>query len=178
MEEAKVSLPSDTEVLVTRSFKAPRALLYRAYTEPPLFRRWCGATPGWSMPVCEIDARVGGRYRWRWRNDEGTSEFGFTGVFREVEQDERLVYTESYDAGTLGIGMGDGESVVNVTFSESGGITTVTTLLQYVSEETRDEALASGMTDGMEQNFKLLDGLLDAVGTGGARDDDPGHDID
>lgn len=163
MEETTVSLPSDTEVLVRRSFKAPRGLLYRAYTEPLLFRRWCGATPGWSMPVCDIDARVGGTYRWRWRNDEGTSEFGFTGVFKEVEPDERLVYTESYDAGTLGIDMGDGESVVNVSFSETHGITTVTTLLRYASKETRDEALASGMTDGMEQNYRLLDEVVSRI---------------
>lgn len=165
MEDARVSLPSDREVLVTRSFDAPRDLVYRAYTEPALFRRWCGATPGWSMPVCEIDARVGGRYRWLWRNDEGTAEFGFFGVFKEVEPNARLVHTETYDAGTLGVGMGDGESVVNVTFSEADGVATVTTLIQYADKETRDESLASGMTDGMEQNYRLLEGVLDSLGT-------------
>lgn len=163
MQEAKVILPSDTEVQVTRSFAAPRALVYRAYTQPALFRRWCGATPGWSMPVCELDVRVGGTYRWRWRNDEGTTEFGFTGVFKEVEPCARLVHTESYDAGTLGIGMGDGESVVNVTFSEDEGIATVTTRIEYGSKEARDEAIASGMTDGMEQNYTLLEGVLASV---------------
>lgn len=165
MQEAQVSMPSDREVQVTRSFKAPRELVYRAYTEPALFRRWCGATPGWSMPVCEMDVRIGGSFRWRWRNDEGTVEFGFAGVFKEVEPGARLVHTESYDAGTLGIGMGDGESLVSVQLSEAQGITTVTTLIQYGSKGARDDALASGMTDGMEQNYKLLEGVLVSAAT-------------
>ena len=160
MAEAKVSMPSDKEVLVMRSFTAPRTLVYRAYTEPALLRRWCGATPGWSMPVCEMDVRVGGSYRWRWRDDEGTAEFGFSGVFKKVEPGVRLVHTESYDAGTLGIGMGDGESLLTVSFSETGGVTTVTTLIEYGSKETRDAAVASGMTDGMEQNYQLLEEVL------------------
>lgn len=164
MQEAEVSLPSDREVQVTRSFKGPRALVYRAYTEPELLRRWCGSTPGWSMPVCEMDVRVGGEFRWRWRSDDGTAEFGFSGVFKVVEPPARLVHTEFYDAGTLGIGMGDGGSLVSVSLTESEGITTVTTLIEYGSKEARDESLASGMTDGMEQNFRLLEGVLASDG--------------
>ena len=68
------------EVKVTRSFKAPKALVYRAYTEPALMRRWLVGYPGWTMPVCDMDVRVGGSYRWRWKNDEDNSEFGFFGV--------------------------------------------------------------------------------------------------
>ena len=88
IEKAEVTLPSDREVQVKRSFGAPRALVYRAYTEPELVRRWLLGPPGWSMPVCEMDVRVGGRYRWRWRSDEDGSEFGFTGTFREVRPRE------------------------------------------------------------------------------------------
>ena len=84
MEKAQVTLPSDREVKVTRSFKAARPLVYRAYTEPALVQRWLLGPPGWSMPVCEMDVRVGGRYRWRWRSDKDASEFGFAGTFREV----------------------------------------------------------------------------------------------
>src|SRR5262245_51950947 len=75
MKPAEASLPSDTEVLVKRSFDAPVKLVWRAYMEPDLLRRWCSGTPGWSMPVCEMDMRVGGKYRWRWRNDENGQEF-------------------------------------------------------------------------------------------------------
>ena len=70
IEKAQVSQPSDREVKVTRSFKAPRTLVYKAYTKPQLVKRWLLGPPGWSMPVCEMDVRVGGRYRWRWRSDK------------------------------------------------------------------------------------------------------------
>jgi uncharacterized protein YndB with AHSA1/START domain len=85
IDKAQVTLPSEREVKVTRSFRAPRALVYRAYTEPELVRRWLLGPPGWSMPVCEMDVRVGGRFRWLWRSDENGSEFGFSGTFREVQ---------------------------------------------------------------------------------------------
>ena len=102
MDKAQVTLPSDREVKVTRSFRAPRALVYRAYTEPALVRRWLLGPPGWSMPVCEMDVRVGGRYRWRWRSDTDGKEFGFAGTFREVQPPSRLVHSETYDPGTVG----------------------------------------------------------------------------
>src|SRR5688572_32586667 len=89
-DKAQVTLPSDREVKVTRSFRAPRALVYRAYTEPELVRRWLLGPPGWTMPVCEMDVRVGGRYRWRWLSNEDKTEFGFSGVFREVEPRVKL----------------------------------------------------------------------------------------
>ena len=101
MEKAQVTLPSDREVRVIRSFKAARPLVYRAYTEPALVQRWLLGPPGWSMPVCEMDVRVGGRYRWRWRSKDA-SEFGFFGTFREVTPPSKLVHTETYDPGTVG----------------------------------------------------------------------------
>lgn len=160
IDKAQVTLPSDREVKVTRSFKAPRALVYRAYTEPEVLRRWLLGPPGWSMPVCEMDVRVGGRYKWRWRNDENGSEFGFSGTFREVQPSSKLVHTEAYDPGTIGDGYpGDG-AIVTVTFTEESGVTTVTTLIDFGSKEARDAALATGMTDGMEQSYQLLDRLL------------------
>ncbi len=160
MEKAQVSMPSQKEVKVTRSFAAPRALVYRAYTEPPLVRRWLLGPPGWSMPVCEMDVRVGGSYRWRWRSNEDQSEFGFSGVFRTVEPGSRLVHTQAYDAGTTGVGMGGGEAIVSVSFAEANGVTTVTTLIDFGSKQSRDAAVATGMTDGMEQSYQLLDQVL------------------
>jgi len=160
-EKAQVTLPSEREVKVVRSFKAPRALVYRAHTEPELVRRWLLGPPGWSMPVCEMDVRVGGQYRWRWRSEENGSEFGFSGTFREVQPPSRLVHTEAYDPGTVGDAYPGKEAIVTVTFTESDGVTTLTSLIDFGSKEARDAAVATGMTDGMEQSYQLLDRLLD-----------------
>ena len=160
IEKAQVTLPSDREVKVMRSFKAARPLVYRAYTEPALVRRWLLGPDGWSMPVCEMDVRVGGRYRWRWRSNKDASEFGFAGTFREVEPPSRLVHTETYDSGTVGNAQPQSEALVSVTFAENNGITTVTTLIDFGSKEVRDAAVATGMTDGMEQSYQLLETLL------------------
>jgi uncharacterized protein YndB with AHSA1/START domain len=159
-EKAQITLPTDREVKVTRSFKAARPLVYRAYTEPALVQRWLLGPPGWSMPVCEMDVRVGCRYRWRWRSDTDGSEFGFAGTFREVTPPSRLVHTEAYDPGTVGYAYPQSEALVSVTFTQDSGITTVTTLIDYGSKDARDAAVATGMTDGMEQSYQLLDALV------------------
>ena len=160
MEKAQVTLPSDREVKVTRSFKAARPLVYRAFTEAALVQRWLLGPPGWSMPVCEMDVRVGGRYRWRWRSDKDASEFGFTGTFREVQPPSKLVHSEAFDPGSVGGEYPGSEALVTLTFTESGDLTTVTSLIDFGSKEARDAAIATGMTDGMEQSYQLLDELL------------------
>lgn len=160
MKPAEVSLPSDTEVLVKRSFDAPVKLVWRAYMEPDLMRRWCSGPPGWSMPVCEMDMRVGGHYRWCWRSDENGQEFGFTGEVLEVVPPARIVHTQIYDPGDLGYSMGGEPSIVTVTFQEADGITNVATSIKYASKADRDEAFSTGMTDGMEMSYKLLDDVL------------------
>lgn len=157
---AQVTLPSDSEVQVGRSFQAPRALVYRAFTEPDLVRQWMLGPPGWSMPVCDMDLREGGSYRWRWRSNDDGSEFGFVGTFREVLPPSRLVHTEAFDPGTVGDVHPMGEAIVTVTFDEHDGVTTVTSLIDFGSKEARDAAVATGMTDGMEQSYQLLDRLL------------------
>ena len=159
-EKAEVTLPSDCEVQVTRSFNAPRALVFRAFTEPDLVKRWMLGPPGWSMPVCEMDVREGGSYRWRWRSDADGSEFGFSGTFREVRPGEKLVHTEGYDPGDMGGGYPGKAALVTVTFAEAAGITTVTSRIDFGSKEGRDAAVATGMTDGMEMSYQLLDRLL------------------
>lgn len=160
MKPARASLPSDTEVLVERSFEAPARLVWRAYVEPELMRRWCGGHPGWSMPVCEMDMQVGGHYRWRWRSDETGQEFGFTGEVLEVVPHARLVHTQIHDPGDLGFSMGSQPSIVTVTFKEADGITNVTTTIRYASKTDRDEAFSTGMTEGMETSYRRLDELL------------------
>jgi uncharacterized protein YndB with AHSA1/START domain len=160
VDKAEVTLPSEREVQVIRSFKAPRALVFKAFTEPALTRRWMLGPPGWSMPVCEMDVRVGGAYRWRWRNDQDGSEFGFAGKFRDVQPPSRLVHTEAYEPATVGGSYPSNEAIVTTTFAEDGGVTTVTTLIDFGSKEARDAAVATGMTDGMEQSYQLLDRVL------------------
>ena len=163
MTATHASLPSDVEVLVQRQFNAPAALVWRAYVEPELMRRWCGAQPGWSMPVCEMDMRVGGTYRWRWRNTENGQEFGFSGDVLEATPHERLVHTQLFDAGDLGVSMGGEPSVVTVSFQETAGVTLVATTIRYASKADRDAAFSTGMTEGMETNYQLLDGILSAT---------------
>ena len=160
IDTAQVTLPSEREVKVTRSFKAPRTLVYKAYTEPQLVQRWLLGPPGWSMPVCEMDVRVGGTFRWRWRNDEDGSEFGFRGTYRELQPPSRIVNTEGYEPGTVGGGYPGEDAIITVTFTEDAGVTTMTTLMDFGSKEARDAAVATGMTDGMEQSYQLLDKLL------------------
>ena len=162
MKPAEVSTPSDREVLIQRSFDAPANLVWRAYTEPDLMRRWLTAMPGWSMPVCEMTTDVGGQYRWRWRDDANGVEFGFTGEMLEVDPHAKIVHTQIYDPGTMGGSMGDGASVITVTFNETDGITNVSTLIRFASKADRDAAVSTGMTDGMEMSYKQLDEVFAA----------------
>lgn len=160
-ELAQVTLPSDREVFVTRTFSAPRSLVFRAYTEPTLLQRWMCGPPGWTMPVCDMDVREGGGFRWVWRSEEDGSQFGFHGVFEEVDPPARIRHTEIYDPGDVGGSMGEaGEARITVNFEERNGITTVTTRMDFGSKEARDAAMASGMTNGMELSYQLLDSLL------------------
>lgn len=160
IEKAQVSLPSDREVKVTRSFKAPRALVYKAYTDPALVQKWMLGPPGWTMPVCEMDVRVGGNYRWRWRNNKDGKEFGFAGTFREVQPPAKLVHSEAYDPGNVSYAYPGEPALVTLTFDEADGVTTLTSLIDFGSKEARDAAVKTGMTDGMEQSYQLLDRLL------------------
>ena len=161
----QVSLPSDTEVRVTRDFKAPRALVWRTHVEPTLFQRWIGGYPGWTMPVCEMDVRTGGKYQWRWRDEDG-KEFGFHGEFREVNAPEEMTSVEFFDPGTFGGAMSPNPTINRTTFSEKNGVTTVVVLIKYDSKESRDAAIETGMTEGMEISYARLDTLVDELQAG------------
>ena len=161
MEKAQVSLPSDSTVKVVRRFNAPRALVYRAHTEPKLLQRWCGGHPGWTMPVCEMDVRKGGKYRWRWRRDEDGKEFGFFGAFTDVVADRRLVHTQYFDPGDVGGDMGNG-AVIALELSEKDGVTTLVSVMDFGTKDAREAAMSTGMTDGMEMSYQRLDDMLAA----------------
>jgi uncharacterized protein YndB with AHSA1/START domain len=155
-----VTLPNDRDVVVVRKFNAPRELVFEAWTTASLVQKWLGGAPGWTMTVCEMDARPGGKYRWRWRSDENGAEFGFSGEFREVIRPSRIVHVERYDPGDLGGEMG--EALVTSELTERDGVTTYKMTIRYESQEVRDAALSTGMTDGMEQSYQKLDELLAA----------------
>jgi uncharacterized protein YndB with AHSA1/START domain len=159
--KSTVSLPNDRDVVVVRAFNAPRTLVFDAWTKPELVQRWLLGPPGWSMPVCEMDVRPGGKYRWRWRSDEDGKEFGFAGEFREVERPSRIVHVERYDPGDVGGEMG--EALVTSVLTEEAGVTTHTMTIRYESKDVRDAALKTGMTDGMEQSYQKLDEVLAAT---------------
>jgi uncharacterized protein YndB with AHSA1/START domain len=155
-----VTLPNDRDVVVVRNFNAPRELVFDAWTKPALVQRWLLGPPGWTMPVCEMDVRPGGKYRWRWRSEENGAEFGFSGEFREVVRPARIVHIERYEPGDVGGEMG--EALVTTELSEKNGVTTHKMTIRYESKEVRDAALKTGMTDGMEMSYQKLDELLAA----------------
>lgn len=161
-ESAVASLPTDTTVEVRRSFRAPRELVWRAHTEPALLQRWCQGMPGWTMPVCDMDVRVGGKYLWRWRSDADGSEFGFHGAFTAVDGPALLEHTQFFDPGDVGGDMGEGALIRN-TFVEHDGVTTMTVLMDFHTKESRDAAVATGMTDGMEMSYGRLDAICAAA---------------
>jgi uncharacterized protein YndB with AHSA1/START domain len=159
MTTLSVRTPSDTEVEVSRRFASSLVLVWGALTEPALVNRWLLGPPGWSMPVCESDFWVGGRYEYGWRSEDDGAEFGFVGEFREIERHSKLVHTEGLREGSPGAEVAGG-TLVTITFEEMSGATTVVTKIEYPSKEARDTVLAQGMTDGMEMSYRRLDELL------------------
>lgn len=155
-----VELHGDREVRVVRSFHAPRALVWDAFTKPALVRRWMLGPPGWTMPICEMEVRAGGAFRWRWRSDSDGKEFGFYGIFLEVVATKKLVHEEKYDPGDVGGSMTTESCIVSQAFSESQGVTTLTISMLFASKEARDAAVSTGMTDGMEMSYANLDAIL------------------
>jgi uncharacterized protein YndB with AHSA1/START domain len=129
--------------------------VFEVWTNPAHVPRWLLGPEGWTMPVCEIDLRPGGRWRYVWRKTGGT-EMEMSGVYREVVPPERVVMTEKW-------GPEWPETINTVAFIESAGQTTITITLQYPSKDARDAALATGMKDGMEQSFARLDDVLRAL---------------
>jgi uncharacterized protein YndB with AHSA1/START domain len=156
-----VTQPNDREVHVSRVFNAPPAVVFDAFTKPQLVKRWMLGPPGWTMPVCEMDLRVGGKFTWRWRGEDG-KEFGFTGEFKEVVRPSRIVHTENFDPGDIGGTMG-GEALVTSEFKPQAGGTLYTVKIRYQSKADRDAAVKTGMTDGMEMSYVKLDSLLVAA---------------
>lgn len=159
-DRTQASTPTDSTIQTVRDFKATPDLIWQAHTQPELVKRWMLGPPGWSMPICEMDVRPGGAYRWRWRQDSGGAEFGFIGKFVDVAEPRVLSQTQVFDPGTVGGSMGDTEALVSMTIELVGGATRLTTLMDYKTKEARDAAFSTGMTDGMEASYAALDAVI------------------
>ncbi|HVH56501.1 MAG TPA: SRPBCC family protein [Vicinamibacterales bacterium] len=146
----EVSTPSDREIRLTRLFDAPRALVFEALTKPEHIKRWWGnLDAGYSVPVCEVDLRPGGAWRFVNRHPKGEAEF--YGVYREIKPPERLVFTEIYAP------FPDAESVVTTDLTEENGKTRMTVTATYPSLQIRDTVIASGMARGAAISYDRLE---------------------
>jgi uncharacterized protein YndB with AHSA1/START domain len=150
----KVEARGDREIVMTRAFDAPRSLVFDAFTKPELVRQWLLGPEGWTMPVCEIDLRVGGTYRYVWRK-ASVPDMGMGGVYREVVRPERVVATEKFDEAWY-----PGEAVGTLVLVEKAGKTTVTQTVLYDSRATRDAVLKSPMEKGVAAGYDRLEKLL------------------
>ncbi len=153
----QISTPTDREIRITRDFGAPRQLVFDAFTKPELVRRWLLGPPGWTMPVCEIDLKVGGAYRYVWHK-EGVSDMGMGGIFKEIVSPERLVATERFDESWY-----PGDALDTTVFVENGPITSMTLTVLYGSPEARDMARRSGMEHGMLAGYNRLEELVSSM---------------
>ncbi|HEX6089619.1 MAG TPA: SRPBCC family protein [Gemmatimonadales bacterium] len=152
----QVTTPSEREIRMTRTFDAPREAVYEALTNPSLVRRWLGALEGWTFEICEIDARIGGSYRYLWRHADG-SELGMRGTYLDVVRPERIVSTEVFDQAWY-----EGHAVGTAVLTERDGRTTLTTTIRYDSKAIRDAVLRSPMESGVAQGYDRLEELLAA----------------
>jgi uncharacterized protein YndB with AHSA1/START domain len=151
----KISAQGDREIVITRAFNAPRKLVFDAFTKPDLVKRWLLGPPGWSMPVCEIDLRVGGKYRYLWQRDSDGTKMGMGGVYREIVGPERIVATEKFDDPWY-----PGEGLGTIVLTEQGEKTTLTQTLLYESRQARDGVLKSPMETGVAASYDRLAELV------------------
>jgi len=153
---AVVTLPADDQILITREFDAPKHLVYKAWTTPELVSRWWPGRRG-QMKVAEIDLRVGGRWRYA-MEAQGGFEVAFNGEYREIVENERLVYTEHFEGAPDA-----GYTVNEVTFTEVDGRTRVTMLVQHQLPEHRDMHINSGMEAGLQDALDLLERVAQSL---------------
>ena len=149
-----LTLPSDREIVLTRVFNAPRRLLFEAWTNPEHVKQWYGCSI-MTLPICEIDLRVGGAYRYVMR-DPGGMNHTMQGVYREIAPPARLVYTERY----VTEGFISNDALVTVLFAEHDGMTTLTSTILHQSKVDRDGHLATGMESGAAETLDRLAALV------------------
>ncbi len=145
------ALPSGRELLLTRHLKAPRQLVWDCHTQPPLIRRWLLGPPGWTMPVCEVDLRVGGKFRYEWHS-EGGMAMALSGTYREITAPELIADTQAFDDNWT-----QGATDTTLRLFEDKAGTRLELTIVYASEAARDFALSTPMMEGMEAGYERLD---------------------
>jgi uncharacterized protein YndB with AHSA1/START domain len=155
-ETFRVEGRGDREIVMSRVFHASRPRVFEAFTKPERVSRWLLGPDGWTMPVCEIDLRAGGRYRYVWRRGKDGMEMTSRGVFREIVPPERIVCTESFDDPWY-----EGESVVTTVLVERGETTLATMTMRFESQKARDGVLNSGMEAGVAASYDRLQEMLE-----------------
>lgn len=153
--KVQITTPSERELAMIRSFKAPRSMVFDAFTKPDLIKRWLTGPSTWYMAECEVDLRVGGNYRYVWRNKNTGADMGMGGQYREIKAPDLIVATELFDQAWY-----EGEAISRIELKESGGYTTMTQTLTYISKAVRDMVLQSPMESGVEESYGNLDKLL------------------
>ncbi len=150
-----LTTPSDREAVLSRTFNAPRELVFKACTEPQYLTQWMLGPAGWTMPVCEIDLRPGGKWHFVWQKDPG-SQMSMTGTYLEVDPPSRIVQTENWG--------GDWPETTNtMVLTEKDGLTTLTTTITYPSKAARDAATATGMLVGANMSYNRLVTILQSL---------------
>ena len=152
--DLKVEAHGDTEIRMTRTFAAPRRLVFDAWTKPELLKRWLFGPKGWTLTVVDIDLRVGGKYRFVTTHTDGR-KMGWGGVYTEVKSPERFVATELFDEPWY-----PGESTNTVALTEKNGKTVMVSTMKYVSRAARDGVLASPMEEGLRPGFDRMDEVV------------------
>ncbi|ANZ37851.1 hypothetical protein BBK82_19075 [Lentzea guizhouensis] len=147
-----VTTPTPTTIAMTRTFDAPAALVWKAFTTPSLVRQWLLGPDGWEMPICEIDLVVGGAWRYGWAQPDGSQAFEIHGSYVELEPHSRIVHTETFEDNP--------PATVTTTFTEEDGRTTMVSTMELGSQEGRDAVLATGMADGAGRSYERLSELL------------------
>ena len=155
MSDLKVEARGERELVISRTFNAPVEMVFDAHTKPELVRQWLLGPEGWTMPVCEIDLRVGGTYRYVWRKEKTGDEMGMGGAFIEVTVPNGYVATEKFDQSWY-----PGGAVSTTTFEDRGGKTAFQNVMKYDSNQAREAVLASPMEDGLGAGYDRLENLL------------------
>jgi uncharacterized protein YndB with AHSA1/START domain len=151
-----IDTQGDREIVITRPFNAKRPLVWDALTKPELMKQWLGVFGGWTLPVCEVDLKAGGGYRYVWRHADG-NQMGLRGTFREVIAPERTVSTERFDEAWY-----PGEALITQTLAESNGKTVLTMTLRYESTAARDGVFTGPMATGLAASFDALAKMVGA----------------
>ena len=157
MSKLTLKTEGDRHVVVTRRFAASPEAVFRAHTDPKIVQKWLLGPDGWSMPVCDLDARSGGKFRYEWKNNENGQGFHITGEFVEVTPSSKIVHVER-----MFLPEQTPDNHVETVFEKDGTGTLMTMRMTLPDEATRSAMLATGMDKGMEKSYERLEGLIPA----------------